>query len=335
MLTEENQLLTRIGANQPMGRMLREYWVPAIRSARLDPDGKPERVRLFGQDLVAFRATDGRPGILDEACPHRCASLALGRNEGNGLRCIFHGWKFGVDGVCVDAPTEPADKKAAFEARVPMRGYKVHEAGGILWVYLGQRQAAPPFPDFEFTGLPATHVRPLRGIIHTNWLQGLEALLDAAHVGYLHSSNLGSDAGRQHFKSESDYMLDYGAPEFEFDEKPYGFREGALRRLKDGTCYARIREVALPFFSFIPATPGTQSLVCCSIPIDDEWTAQWYIAYNPAGPTDPNRTRLRHGLRRPRLLQLRHGHCGQYVEPGPGGDESRPLEWHRRTRQRL
>src|ERR1700733_10568432 len=143
MLTEENQLLTRIGANQPMGRMLREYWVPAIRAAKLEPDGKPERVRLFGQDLVAFRATDGRPGILDEACPHRRASLALGRNEGNGLRCIFHGWKFGVDGVCVDAPTEPTDRKAAFEARVPMRGYPVHEAGGILWVYLGQRKAAP------------------------------------------------------------------------------------------------------------------------------------------------------------------------------------------------
>jgi hypothetical protein len=149
----------------------------------------------------------------------------------------------------------------------------------------------PPFPDFEFTGLPANHVRPLRGIIHTNWLQELEALLDAAHVGYLHSSNLGSDVGRAHFKAESDYMLDNGAPEFEFEEKPYGFREGALRRLKDGGCYARIREVALPFFSFIPATPGTQSLVCCSIPIDDEWTAQWYIAYNPAAPIDPNRMR--------------------------------------------
>ena len=291
MQAKDNELLTRVGPGSTMGRMLREYWVPAIRAAALEPDGKPERVRLFGEDLVAFRGTDGRPGILDEACPHRRASLALGRNEGNGLRCIFHGWKFGVDGVCVDAPTEPADKKAAFEARVPVRGYPVHEGGGILWVYLGQKTEPPPFPDFEFTGLPADHVRPLRGIIHTNWLQGLEALLDAAHVGYLHSSNLGSDAGRAHFKSESDYMLDYGAPEFEFEEKPYGFREGALRHLKDGGCYARIREVALPFFSFIPQTPGTQSLVCCSIPIDDEWTAQWYIAYNPAAPIDRQRMR--------------------------------------------
>jgi phthalate 4,5-dioxygenase oxygenase subunit len=291
MLSQENELLTRIGAGTPMGGMLREYWVPALRSAKLEVDGKPERVRMFGENFVAFRATDGQVGFIDEACPHRRASLALGRNEEGGIRCIFHGWKFNVNGKCVDAPTEPDDKKAAFEARVPMRAFPVHESGGLIWVYLGAKKEPPPFPEFEFTGLPASHVRPLRGIIHTNWLQGLEALLDSAHVGYLHASNLGSAAGRDHFKSESDYMLDYGAPSFEFDEQPYGFREGALRHLKDGNVYARIREVALPFFSFIPQTPGTQSLVCCSIPIDDEWTAQWYIAYNPEKPISAERMR--------------------------------------------
>ena len=110
----DNELLTRVGPGTPMGEMLREYWVPACRSAKLEADGAPERVRLFGENFVAFRATDGRVGFLQEGCPHRCASLALARNEANGLRCIFHGWKFSVDGKCVDAPTEPAEQRQRF-----------------------------------------------------------------------------------------------------------------------------------------------------------------------------------------------------------------------------
>jgi len=285
MLTHaQNELLTRVGPGTPMGDMLREYWVPACRSAKLEVDGAPERVRLFGENFVAFRATDGRVGFLAEACPHRCASLALARNEEGGLRCIFHGWKFSVDGKCVDAPTEPKAQRERFAASVPVRHHPAHEAGGIVWVYLGKAATPPRFPDYEFTHLPASHVQPTRGIIRTNWLQGLEALLDSAHVGYLHSANLGSATGREMFKAESDYMLDDGAPVFEFVEQPYGFREGAIREEAGGMAYARIREVALPFFSFIPMAPGGSGVVCCSIPIDDVTTAQWYIAFNPHAP---------------------------------------------------
>ncbi len=286
MLTsEQNELLTRVGPGTPMGELLREYWVPACRSAKLQADGAPERVRLFGEDFVAFRATDGRVGFMQEACPHRCASLALARNEEGGLRCIFHGWKFSVDGKCVDAPTELRAGRERFAAGVPVRSHPTREAGGLIWVYLGRHKAHPPkFPDFEFTSLRDDQVAPRRGILHCNWLQGLEALLDSAHVSFLHSSNIGSSAGRQVFKVESDYMLDNTAPTFEFIAKPYGFREAALREQKNGRCYARIREVALPFFSFIPSTPGGPALACCSIPIDDEWTAQWYISFNVHGP---------------------------------------------------
>ncbi len=290
MLTQDqNELLTRVGPGAPMGGMLREYWVPACRSAKLQADGAPERVRLFGENFVAFRATDGRVGFLAEACPHRCASLALARNEDNGLRCIFHGWKFSVDGECVDVPTEPAERREQFAAKVPVRRHPAREAGGLVWVYLGKQASPPRFPDYEFTHLPDDHVQPMRGIIRTNWLQGLEALLDSAHVGYLHAANLGSPIGREAFKTESDYMLNNGAPSFEFVEQPYGFREGALREQSDGVCYARIREVALPFFSFIPAAPGGAAVVCCSIPIDDVTTAQWYILFNPHEPMEPNR----------------------------------------------
>lgn len=286
---EQNVLLTRVGPGTPMGEMLREYWVPACRSAKLVADGAPERIRLFGEQFVAFRATDGRIGFLAEGCPHRCASLALARNEHNGLRCIFHGWKFSVEGKCVDAPTEPIERRANFMAKVPVRSYRVREAGGLVWVYLGAKEEAPRFPDFEFTHLADNHVYPMRGVIHTNWLQGLEALLDSAHVSFLHSSNLASTEGRGLFGKGSDFMLDNGAPTFEFIDKPYGFREGALRDQSDGTCYARIREVALPFFSFIPGPPGGGALVCCAIPIDDEWTAQWYILFNAHAPLDVSR----------------------------------------------
>ena len=284
----DNELLTRIGPGTAMGAMLREYWVPACRSARLERDGAPERVRLFGENFVAFRATDGRVGFMQEACPHRCASLALARNEDNGLRCIFHGWKFSVDGQCVDAPTEPAAQRARFAQSVPVRTHPTHEAGGLVWVYMGAKSTPPRFPDYEFTTLPDDHVQPYRGIIRTNWLQGLEALLDSAHVTFLHSANLKSGIGRNYFKNESDYMLNDGAPVFEFDERPYGFREGAIRTEPDNRRYARVREVSLPFFSFIPSAPKGPRIVCCSIPIDDVTTAQWYIAYDTDAPMGPN-----------------------------------------------
>ena len=174
----DNELLTRIEPGTPMGAMLREYWVPACRSAKLEVDGAPERVRLFGENFVAFRATGGRVGFMQEACPHRCASLALARNEEGGLRCVFHGWKFSVEGKCVDAPTEPRQQRERFAESVPVRSHPTHEAGGLVWVYMGARATPPRFPDYQFTTLPADQVQPYRGIIRTNWLQGLESLLD-------------------------------------------------------------------------------------------------------------------------------------------------------------
>jgi len=225
---------------------------------------------------------------MQEACPHRCASLSLARNEEGGLRCIFHGWKFSVEGKCVDAPTEPRAQRDRFAASVPVKSHPAHEAGGLIWVYMGAAETPPRFPDYEFTQLPDSHVQPYRGIIRTNWLQGLEALLDSAHVTFLHSANLMSDRGRSYFKDESDYMLNDGAPVFEFDERPYGFREGAIREEGDARRYARVREVALPFFSFIPSAPRGPRIVCCSIPIDDVTTAQWYIAYDTDGPLRPD-----------------------------------------------
>lgn len=174
---EDNERLTRVGPGTQMGEMLRECWTPAVRSAALEADSAPQRVRLLGENFVAFRATDGRIGFFAERCPHRCASLALARNEDNALRCIFHGWKFDVSGEVVEVPTEPADRRAEFAARVPLKHYPAREAGGLVWVYLGRRATPPKFFDFEFHQPPADSL--LRcAIVHGNWLQGFEGQLD-------------------------------------------------------------------------------------------------------------------------------------------------------------
>src|SRR5713101_9663794 len=120
MLTrEENELLTRVGPETPMGHLMRRYWVPALRSAELPPGGRVKRVRLLGEDLVAVRARDGKVGLLAEFCSHRGASLYFGRNEEAGLRCVYHGWKFGWDGRCVDMPNEPPASNFQEKVRHP------------------------------------------------------------------------------------------------------------------------------------------------------------------------------------------------------------------------
>ena len=279
MLTrEENELLCRVGPGTPMGEMLREYWTPALRSQALEADGAPRRVRLLGENFVAFRATDGRVGFFDEGCPHRCTSLALARNEDNALTCIFHGWKIDVSGRVVEVPSEPPERRTEFAAKVRVRHYPVREGAGIVWVYLGRRASPPRFYDFECNHLPPSHHFSIRAVMHCNWFQGLEAVLDSAHLGILHQSWMRRDDGTRRVAARNN------GPKFEVMAAPYGLREAALRDLGDGTCYARIREVVLPYFSFIPAERPRPYYIICAIPIDDEWNAQWYIYYDPDKP---------------------------------------------------
>src|SRR5438309_35635 len=143
----EGELLTRVGPGTPMGRLMREYWIPAAKSAELVADGPPTRLMLLGEKLVAFRDSRGRVGILDHRCPHRCASLFFGRNEKDGLRCVYHGWKFDTAGNCLDMPNLPADQD--FRHKVKARSYQVSERGGVVYVYMGERKVAPPMPPIE------------------------------------------------------------------------------------------------------------------------------------------------------------------------------------------
>jgi phenylpropionate dioxygenase-like ring-hydroxylating dioxygenase large terminal subunit len=275
---EDNERITRVGAGTPMGEMLREFWTPAVRSASLVAEGAPKPFRLLGEDLIAFRTTDGRVGVMQRRCPHRCASLALARNEGDGLRCIFHGWKINVSGEVVDTPTEPQERRVAFAKAVPVTRYPTEEAGGIVWVYMGRHKTPPKFYDFEFHFAPATSLVRC-ATVHANWLQGFEGQLDSAHLNFLHSSSIPKTPN-----STGQMAADDTSPRFEFIEKPYGFREAALRNYQDGTVYARIREVVLPYYSFIPGNHEEPRLVVVVVPIDDEWSAHWYYYMNPFGP---------------------------------------------------
>src|SRR5690349_4690424 len=192
---EENELLTRVGPGTAMGELMRSYWLPLMESSELGPpDGPPQRIRLLGEDLVAFRDTTGRAGLLAEACPHRGTSLFFGRNEQSGLRCAYHGWKFDVTGACVEMPTEPPE--SAFPRKLRATAYECQERQGVIWAYLGSRADPPQLPDLGWALVPPEQRGALKYQRACNWLQALEGDIDTAHLGWLHA-RFDSDGRRQ------------------------------------------------------------------------------------------------------------------------------------------
>jgi len=285
MKPEDNIKLTSVGIDSAMGKLLRQYWTPALRSETLIRDGAPQRVMLFGQKFVAFRTTDGTVGIVDEACPHRGVSLALGRNEDNGLRCIFHGWKFDASGQVVDAPCEPEARRATFCKNIRVNKYTVRETAGVVWVFLGQGDV-PPFPDFEFNNLPPENVCIRRAVVPYNWVQGVEAHIDSSHVPFLHGGFLTKNKDKMEAATANNLaaMMVDKTPKFEMDETIYGLKESALRNMGDGQTYARIREIVLPFYTFIPGPEEGPYSGRISVPIDEDSSSEWYVLYNPYKP---------------------------------------------------
>jgi phthalate 4,5-dioxygenase len=276
MSKEDNELLTRVTNGAPMGAMLREWnWIPACVGAQIVADGAPLRVRLFGERFVAFRSTDGRVGFFNEACPHRHASLALARNEDNALRCIYHGWKFSVEGKTVEVPTE-ARNPEAFCARVPLRHYPTREAGGIVWAWLGKGDTPPRFPDFAFTTMGPENRLPHYQTVRANWVQGLETTMDSSHASVLHQSQL--DA----FYIPKQ-LGQYKAPLFEVEAQPYGFRYAAIRMTQEGDRFVRISRFVLPWYSVI-SIPHVDAMLFFSVPIDDETTAYWTVPHRADAP---------------------------------------------------
>jgi phenylpropionate dioxygenase-like ring-hydroxylating dioxygenase large terminal subunit len=260
-----------------MGALLREYWTPAVRSARLTAGGAPVPVRLLGENFVAFRSPDGGVGFLGERCPHRGASLTLARNEDCALRCLYHGWKIDRSGTVVEVPSEPADRADAFATKVRVRHAPTVESGGVVWVYLGTREDPPPFPAFQFNDLPADQVRPLAAETDANWFQGVEGTVDSSHISILHKSWLPQSSG------QIQQAVTDTAPRYEYEARDYGIRFAAVRNAGDGMAHVRISEFVMPGVAFIP-TGDEDSVAIIATPIDDRRSRQWFIRWNSAHP---------------------------------------------------
>jgi phenylpropionate dioxygenase-like ring-hydroxylating dioxygenase large terminal subunit len=243
----ENELICRTGPGTPMGNFMRQYWIPAMLSNELpQPDSDPVRVLLLGEKLIAFRDTTGRVGLIENHCPHRGASLFFGRNEEAGLRCVYHGWKFSVDGVCVDMPNEPAESD--FKHKVTAVAYPTRERGGVVWAYLGPRSEPPPLPDIEgnmVEGAIATAIQH-----ECNWLQVGEGAIDTSHAGFLHFGSLRAEDYPD--GTFSRYMLSDRSPRYAVVNTDVGVTYGAYRPVDERRNFWRIANFLLPFYTMNP-----------------------------------------------------------------------------------
>jgi phthalate 4,5-dioxygenase oxygenase subunit len=264
---EENEYVTRVGPGTPMGNLMRQYWVPAMLSSELPrSDCPPVRVMLLGEKLIAFRDTQGRVGLLDNFCPHRGASLFFARSDECGLRCVYHGWKFDVEGKCVEMPSEPPD--STFKSKVRATAYPCRERGGVVWAYMGPREEPPSLPDLEANQLPEGRCQVSVIQRECNWLQALEGDIDTAHIGFLHfGSERAEDQPEGSFRY---YVMKDRAPRYAVLDTEYGSMYGAYRPAGPGQQYWRIAQFLFPFFTMPPSgLLGHQMIARAWVPMDD------------------------------------------------------------------
>ena len=288
MLTpEQNQRITRVGPGTPMGEVLRRYWHPALLSRELpERDGAPLRVRLLGEDLIAFRDTDGNVGLVDAFCPHRRAPMFFGRNEECGLRCVYHGWKFDRNGTCVDMPSEPPD--SLFKTKVKINAYPTHEAGDVIWTYMGPPELQPAPPDFEWMRALPTHRFVSKAHEAANWVQGLEGGLDSSHSSFLHNERVGT---RDLLRNRDT------APRLEVERTTYGYTYQSIRDLDDEGTYVRVYQYVMPgqqIRGSVTALDGGRASVPridghIWTPIDDTttWVYNFIYGYDESTPITP------------------------------------------------
>jgi phthalate 4,5-dioxygenase len=276
----ENELLCQVRPGTLMGNLLRRYWTPALLSIEVpEPDCPPVRVRLLGEDMIAFRDTTGAVGLIANACPHRGASLFFGRNEEAGLRCVYHGWKFDCLGNCVDMPSEPGESN--FKNKVRTVAYPTHEAGGIVWTYMGPKETMTPFRDLGFESLKPEQWHASKVLSTCSWIQGLEGNIDSSHTAFLHLnfSSLQAKAdetdrpGRVSPQMATHVRMFDRAPRIEVQDTPYGLRYAGLRKTPNGHIHARITEVIFPWFCYVAGSPFNDNDITMQIPIDD--TSHW------------------------------------------------------------
>lgn len=301
---EENEVITRTGPGTPMGDVLRRYWMPILLDREVDePDGEPVKIHVLGERLVAFRDTHGGLGLLDEFCPHRRVSLWLGRNEDCGLRCVYHGWKFDVDGKCVDQLNEPGDN--SFADKVHIKRYPTLELGGIVWAYMGPAEKQPPPPSFEFTRVSASHRHVSKVVEECNWLQALEGGIDTSHAPILHRA-LTASTKRPGIDPRSPFVRG-GPPVLEVDMTEYGYRYAGIRQMPEGGKYIRAYHYVMPFTQLRPSSLFGAALADEArdsgpghfwVPMDDHTCMVWNFQYRfatDAAFTDDDRREYGNG----------------------------------------
>ena len=269
-------LLTRTGPDTPMGNLLRRYWVPVLGSAEIkEPDGPQQRVQIMGEKLIVFRDTTGAPGLIDEFCTHRGASLFFGRNEECGIRCSYHGLKFDRSGACVDVPSAP---NAAERMRI--KAYPCIERGGLVWAYMGPPDKKPSPPEVEWCLLPDSHVFVSRRLQQCNYLQAMEGGIDTAHVSYVHRFEVDIDPMHRGVKA-LDYIKADGNVIFDVEQNPFGLTLYGRRNGEPDSYYWRITQWLFPWFTLIPPFGEHALGGHVWVPIDDENCWAWSINFHP------------------------------------------------------
>ena len=281
--SEENELLVRVGPTTPMGNLLRRFWIPALLSEEIsDRDGAPVRVTLLGETLVAFRDSKGSVGLLDAYCPHRRANLFWGRNEQCGLRCVYHGWKFDVDGNCTDLPNVPGGDKIKRAIRTP--AYPTTEHSGIVWAYMGPPELRPPFPAAEVFDLPQSHRHVSKIVLRVNWFQSMEGDMDSSHVSFLHSR-----VDATHVLPEtriSSYAFSDNAPRWLIQPTHYGFALAAQREAGADRYAWRVGQWLMPFTTLVAAPADAPFITNIRVPLDDHHTMHLRIYARLDRPLD-------------------------------------------------
>ena len=276
MLSEqETNLLCQTSAGTAMGEVFRRFWIPALLSEELpEPDCPPVAIRILGEDLIAFRNTSGQAGLVSAYCAHRHAHLFWGRNEQEGLRCTYHGWKYDVDGQCVDMPNEPAEGN--FKDKIRIKAYPTREAGGCVWAYMGPPEQPSDIPQLEWVRVPDSHVLVTKRLQENNWAQAVEGGIDSSHISYLHNVNM---------KTRNNSTADR-SPQMTISHREFGFIEAARRLTPEGKHYWRVRPFLLPSSIIIPGgdQPGRNLSGHVWVPIDDEHVWTFTMTWNANRP---------------------------------------------------
>ncbi len=307
----DNELLVRTGPGTVMGEYFRRYWLPVALSREMPaPDSAPIRVKVMGEELLAFRDTNGKVGLIEPHCAHRGANLFFGRNEDCGIRCIYHGWKYDVDGKCVEMPNLEPD--AGMQGKISIKAYPTREFGELVWAYFGPREIMPEVPQLEHGLLPASQRYVTKRLQACNWAHSMDGALDTAHFSFLHMPSpkraTNADPSVAADEKRLRWLRNDPMPRFTILEHDVGFVAGGARRADGEELYWRITQFMLPSHSITPsAMPGEVYYGYSWVPVDDEFCWIYIYAWHPNRPiSDDERAKFD------------KGGYGQFAELGPG-----------------